>query len=128
MDDLTARLDSLFGHYAAFLDQRRGDGVQLADQFRKDLHMLVAEYGQPAIDAALDELPDAASPSVSLHWPMRPLPTKTGLPRLDRDSWEKGFSDGFRGHVWWPGTGTEPLSYAAGYKEAQAGRDAQSRP
>jgi hypothetical protein len=49
---------------------------------------------------------------------MRPLPTKTGLPRLDRESWDKGFSDGFRGHKWWPGPGTEPLSYASGYTAA----------
>jgi hypothetical protein len=55
---------------------------------------------------------------------MPPRPTKTGLPQLDRASWEKGFSDGFRGHVWWPGPGTEPLSYAAGYTEAQADRGA----
>jgi hypothetical protein len=27
---------------------------------------------------------------------MKPLPTKTGLLRLDTASWEKGFSDGFR--------------------------------
>jgi len=51
---------------------------------------------------------------------MQHLPAKTGLPRLDRVSWEKGFSDGMRGHVWWPGTGIEPLSYAAGYTEAQS--------
>jgi hypothetical protein len=53
---------------------------------------------------------------------MKPLSTKTGLPRLDRASWEKGFSDGFRGLVWWPGAGIEPLSYAAGYTEAQSER------
>jgi hypothetical protein len=51
---------------------------------------------------------------------MKPVPSKTGLPQLDRASWEKGFSDGFRGHVWWPGPGTEPLSYSSGYTEAQA--------
>jgi len=54
---------------------------------------------------------------------MRPLPTKIGLPRLDNASWDKGFFDGFRGSVWWPGAGIEPLYYAAGYTEAQAGRD-----
>jgi hypothetical protein len=58
---------------------------------------------------------------------MRPLPTKTGLPRLDRASWEKGFSDGFRGLVWWPGAGIEPLSYSTGYTEAQAERDPDHR-
>ena len=52
---------------------------------------------------------------------MKPLP-KTGLPRLDRPSWDKGFADGFRGEVWWPGSGTEPLSYASGYTEAQTER------
>jgi hypothetical protein len=55
---------------------------------------------------------------------MRFPPTKAGLSRLDRASWEKGFSDGFRGLVWWPGPGTEPLSYSSGYTEAQAGREA----
>lgn len=59
--------------------------------------------------------------------PMR-LPSKTGLPRLDRASWEKGFEDGFRGHVWWPGPGTEPLSYASGYTEAQAELDRRAGP
>jgi hypothetical protein len=51
---------------------------------------------------------------------MRPFPTNTGLPRLDCTSWEKRLSDGFRGHVWWPGAGIEPLSYAVSYKEAQS--------
>jgi hypothetical protein len=52
---------------------------------------------------------------------MKPLP-KTGLPSLDQPSWDKGFADGFRGNVWWPGPGTEPLSYASGYTEAQVER------
>jgi hypothetical protein len=59
---------------------------------------------------------------------MRPIRTKTGLPRLDRASWDKGFADGFHGHVWWPGAGTEPLSYAAGYTEAQAEREPGAEP
>jgi hypothetical protein len=52
---------------------------------------------------------------------MKPLPLK-GLPRFDQASWDKGFADGFRGNVWWPGPGTEPLSYAAGCTEAQVER------
>ncbi len=48
----------------------------------------------------------------------KPLLHKRGLPQFDQASFNKGFSDGFRGHVWWPGPGTEPLSYAAGYQEA----------
>jgi hypothetical protein len=43
---------------------------------------------------------------------------KTGLPQFDQASFDKGLSDGFRGRVWWPGPGSEPLSYAAGYQEA----------
>jgi hypothetical protein len=43
---------------------------------------------------------------------------KTGLPQFDGVSFSKGFSDGFRGNKWWPGPGTEPLSYAAGYQES----------
>jgi hypothetical protein len=39
----------------------------LAQQLRKDLQLLVFEYGHKAIGAALDELPDMASPSVSPH-------------------------------------------------------------
>jgi hypothetical protein len=43
---------------------------------------------------------------------------KTGLPQFDQASFNKGLSDGFRGHAWWPGAGIEPLSYAAGYHES----------
>jgi hypothetical protein len=50
---------------------------------------------------------------------MRAIDPKTGLPWLDRKSWEKGLSDGFRGQVWWPGPESEPLSYTAGYEEAK---------
>jgi len=65
MDNLTARLEDALRRYAAAIDQ--GQGEALADEFRKSLRMLVAEYGQSAIDAALGGLPQAASPSVSLH-------------------------------------------------------------
>jgi hypothetical protein len=40
----------------------------------------------------------------------------------------KGFSDGLRGHKWWPGSGTEPLSYASGYMEAQSARGPGAAP
>jgi hypothetical protein len=37
-------------------------------EFHKELQLLVAQYGQLAIDAALDEeMSDGAWPSVSLH-------------------------------------------------------------
>jgi hypothetical protein len=67
MDELIARLESLFGRYAATLDQGRGDDRQAWEQFRKELGWLIAEYGPKAIDAALDEMPDGAGVSHSLH-------------------------------------------------------------
>ncbi len=57
MDHLTARLESLLRLYAAAFDQAKGDGAQLAEQFRKDLGLIVAEYGPQAVNAALDEMP-----------------------------------------------------------------------
>ena len=66
MDELTARLEAIMRRYAAACDQGEGDGAQL--EFHKELQLLVAQYGQPAIDAALDEeMSDGAWPSVSLH-------------------------------------------------------------
>jgi hypothetical protein len=68
MDDLTARIDALFRRYATDLDKRKFDGVQLAKQFRMNMDLLIAKYGQPAIDAALDEVPiGEVWPSASLH-------------------------------------------------------------
>jgi hypothetical protein len=44
MDDLKARLAALFRHLAAALQQRQGDGPRLAEQFRKVLDLLLAQY------------------------------------------------------------------------------------
>jgi hypothetical protein len=65
MDDLIARLEALLRRYAAAFDQPPDD--RLGEQFRRDLQMLVTEYGPQAVNAALDALPDAASPSGSFH-------------------------------------------------------------
>jgi hypothetical protein len=68
MDDLTARIDAMFRRYAADLSQKHADSVQLAEQSRKDMDSLIAKYGKPAIDAALDELPvGGAWPSGAVH-------------------------------------------------------------
>jgi hypothetical protein len=67
MDDLKARLAALFRHFAVALNQRQGDGPRLAEQFRKELNLLIAQYGQETIDAALDDLPDAKLPPGSLR-------------------------------------------------------------
>jgi len=65
MSRLTARLEALLRLYAVADD--RIDDARLAEQFRKDLALLVAEYGPKTVDAALDGMPDEAWPSVSLH-------------------------------------------------------------
>ena len=67
MDELTARLESLFRRYAAALGHHHhGDRAPVAKQFLEEADFLIAQYGQPAIGAALDA-PDVASPSASLH-------------------------------------------------------------
>jgi hypothetical protein len=66
MSDLAARLEALFRRCAAASDLRQSDGGTLAEQFRKEVDLLVVEYGQPAINAALEESAEAW-PSTSLH-------------------------------------------------------------
>lgn len=67
MYDLTARLEALLRRYAAAMDQAQVETGQLVDEFRKGLSLLVAEFGQPAIDAALNKMGGEASPSGSVH-------------------------------------------------------------
>jgi hypothetical protein len=68
MDELTARLEVLMRRYASACDQGDREGAQFAEQFYKELQLLVSQYGEEAVDAALDgEMSDGAWPSVSLH-------------------------------------------------------------
>jgi hypothetical protein len=67
MDELTARLESLLGRYAATLDQDEGDRGHAWEEFRRELRLLIAEYGPEAIDAALNEMPDGAGGAISLQ-------------------------------------------------------------
>jgi hypothetical protein len=39
----------------------------IVDQFRHDMKLLIAEYGEAAVNAAMDALPDDPLPSFSLH-------------------------------------------------------------
>jgi hypothetical protein len=66
MDDLTARLESLFRRYGAAMGERDVDGVKLAKQFYEEADLLIAQYGQAAIERALDE-PGEALASNCLH-------------------------------------------------------------
>jgi hypothetical protein len=45
MDDLTGRLEVLLRLYAAADDNGQRNGAKLAERFRRDLRLLVAEYG-----------------------------------------------------------------------------------
>jgi hypothetical protein len=65
--DLTARLECLLRVYATACDQAKGDADQLAEQFRKDLRLLIVEFGAKAVDAALDGMPDGGYPAATLH-------------------------------------------------------------
>jgi hypothetical protein len=37
------------------------------ERFRKDMRRLIAEFGEAAVNAVLDDMPDEAWPSVSVH-------------------------------------------------------------
>jgi hypothetical protein len=68
MDELTARLESLLSRYRSVLDQGKDDdGGKTWDEFRKELQLLIAEYGASAVDAALNDIPDGAAAEISLH-------------------------------------------------------------
>jgi hypothetical protein len=67
MDELIARLESLLGRYAATLDQDEADRGQPWEQFRRELRLLIAEYGPAAVDAALNAMPDGAGATISLQ-------------------------------------------------------------
>ena len=69
MSDLTADLEALVRRYAAACDllPPRATLDRLGEAFRREMDLLVAEYGQAAVDKAVDALPAVRWPSVSLH-------------------------------------------------------------
>jgi hypothetical protein len=67
MDELIARLEFLLGRYAATLEQDEGDGGKPWEEFRREMRLLIAEYGPEAIDAALNKMPDGAGGAISLQ-------------------------------------------------------------
>jgi hypothetical protein len=67
VNELIARLELLLGRYAATLEQDQGDGTQPWEQFRRELVLLIADYGPEAIDAALNEMPDGAGGAIYLQ-------------------------------------------------------------
>jgi hypothetical protein len=70
MDDLTARLEALLRRYLMEAGRCRGVTTaldRLGEKYRRDIDHLVTEYGQPAINAAMNEIPDGPWPSDALH-------------------------------------------------------------
>jgi len=69
MDDLAAQLEALLLRHARAHDSHsdHADFQQSMKLFRKDMRRLIAEYGQAAVDAGLDDMPDEPWPSVALH-------------------------------------------------------------
>ena len=69
MSDLTADFEALVRRYAAACDllPPRAALNRLGEAFRRQMDLLVAEYGQAAVDKAIDALPAVRWPSVSLH-------------------------------------------------------------
>jgi hypothetical protein len=69
MSDLTARLEALVRRYEAECDLQPpgADLGDLDEEFCSEIDVLVAHYGHSAVDKAIDSLPDARWPSVSLH-------------------------------------------------------------
>ena len=69
MTDLTADLEALVRRYEAECDlQPPGANLDgLGKEFCEEIDLLIAKYGQAAVDKAIDSLPDGPWPSVLLH-------------------------------------------------------------
>jgi hypothetical protein len=68
MDDLPARLEALLRRYLT--EATKCEGVardRLSEQYRQDIDKLVGEYGQNAVNAAMNAMPAMPWPSVALH-------------------------------------------------------------
>jgi hypothetical protein len=68
MDDLAARLESLFRRHAHALERQDDDGEPIVEQFQKQFRLLIAQYGEDAVEDALARFRAGPErPSVSLH-------------------------------------------------------------
>jgi hypothetical protein len=65
--DLTTRLKYLLNLYAAAFDHGAADAAELSAQLCMELEPLIAQYGQQAVIAALDKLPEERPPTGTLH-------------------------------------------------------------
>ncbi len=65
MDELNARLKALFRRFEAAVDVDGAEDLLLREQFLEEIRSLVAEFGIDAIEAALEDPPRDASPSIA---------------------------------------------------------------
>lgn len=67
MHDLDARLEALFRRHAHALEHR-DDDEDVLEQFQKQFRLLIAQYGQNAVEDALDRFRTGRDrPTISLH-------------------------------------------------------------
>ena len=68
MDELIARLEVLIRRHAQAWERRDDDGDSVVDQFQKQFRLLIAQYGEDAVEDALNRFcAGPERPSVSLH-------------------------------------------------------------
>jgi hypothetical protein len=67
MDELTARIEALLLRYWATFERRVATVDAIVERFHDDIKILIAEFGQAAVDAALDAIPNDPPPSFSMH-------------------------------------------------------------
>jgi hypothetical protein len=68
MDELAAHLEALIRRHAQALERGEDDGVPIVEQFQKQLLLLIARYGEDAVEDALNQFcAGPERPSVSLH-------------------------------------------------------------
>jgi hypothetical protein len=68
LDQKVHRHEALFLRHARGVDCSGPAAFERSlEHFRKDMRRLIAEFGQAAVDGALDDMPDESWPSVSLH-------------------------------------------------------------
>jgi hypothetical protein len=68
MDELAAHLEALIRRHAQALERSDDDGDPIVDQFQKQIRLLIAQYGEDAVEDALNRFcAGPERPSVSLH-------------------------------------------------------------
>jgi hypothetical protein len=66
---LSDRLQALLHLYARALDldSCEDEAARLEERFRREVRLLVSEYGPSLVEAALDDIPDNPSPPMAPH-------------------------------------------------------------